>query len=499
MGKTISTLAAGAMLLMSTGMGMLTSCKPYEETLPKAKYVFYFITDGTGINTVLGTEMMNAEIKGYIGRDTLEMCKTLVVGVASTYSASNGVTDSAASGTALATGKKTYNGSIGMDVDSITPLYGVAYWAKAAGAAVGIASSVCVNHATPAAQYAHQRSRNNYYEIGKELTTTGFDFFGGSDFHINKGTTEEKMLKRDTLYNMCAREGYTIVRSSEEYQKAAESGAEKVIFFQSLERTNNVNDHSLPYNIDAKPEEISVYDIVKAQIDFLYRRSEANGGAGFFLMNETGGKVDFACHAKDGATAFSEVMLVDKCYQAAYEFYLQHPTETLIVVTADHETGGLTVGNQRGHYKLRLNYLQHQKCSMDKVTEHLQQLRAETKNKVSWEQAKQQLSDDLGLWSEINVREKDEADLKEIWKKSFVGKMPNKENLYSENEPLASAAVEKLNELAYLGWNSYSHTAGLVPVYAVGVGAEEFMGHNDNAQIPLKIAKVARYEVKQNK
>lgn len=491
MKKIFLSLAAGMMLLMA-------GCKPYEEELPKAKYVFYFITDGTGVNTVLGTEMMNADIKGFIGRDTLEMCKTDVVGVASTYSASSGVTDSAASGTALATGCKTYNSSIGMDVDSITPLYGVAYWAKAAGAVVGIGTSVCINHATPAAQYAHQAKRSNYYEIAKELPTTGFDFFGGSDFHINKGTNEEKMLKRDTLYNMCAREGYTIVRSSKEYAAVSDT-AQKVIFFQSLERTNNVDDHAFAYNIDAKPEDVSVYDIVKAQIDFLYRKSLANGDHGFFLMNETGGKVDFACHAKDGATAFSEVMLVDKCYQAAYEFYQEHPSETLIVVTSDHDTGGLTVGNNRGHYNLRLKYLQHQKCSMDKVTNHLQSLRAQTNNKVTWEMAKQQLSEDLGLWSEIKVKEKDEAELKEIWKKSFVGKMPNKENLYSENEPLASAAVEKLNELAYLGWTSYSHTAGLVPVYAMGVGAEEFAGHNDNTDIPLKIAKIARYEVKQRK
>lgn len=492
MKKIFLSLAAGMMLLTA-------GCKPYVEELPKAKYVFYFITDGTGINTVLGTEMMNAEIKGYFGRDTLEMCKTPVVGVASTYSASNGVTDSAASGTALATGSKTYNGSIGMDVDSITPLYGVAYWAKASGAAVGIATSVCINHATPAAQYAHQYTRNHYFEIGQELSTTDFDFFGGSDFHVKYGDAELDRLKRDTLYNMCAQAGYTIVRGSDEYQKAVENGAEKVIFFQSKERTNNVSGHSLPYNIDAQPGEVSVYDILKAQIDFLYRRSLANGDHGFFLMNETGGKVDFACHAKDGATAFSEVMLVDKCYQAAYEFYLEHPSETLIVLTSDHETGGLTVGNTRGHYKLRLNYLQHQMCSMDKVTEHLQALRAQTQNKVTWEMVKQQLSEDLGLWSEINVKEKDEDELKEIWKKSFVGKMPNKENLYSENEPLASAAVEKLNELAYVGWTSYSHTAGLVPVYAIGAGAEEFMGHNDNTDIPLKIAKIARYEVKQRK
>lgn len=499
MRKTFLTLSVGAMLLLTAGTSILTGCKPYVEDAPKAKYVIYLITDGTGINTVLGTEMMNAEVKGYFGRDTLAMCKADVVGVASTYSATNGVTDSAASGTALATGCKTYNSSIGMDVDSITPLYGLAYWAKAKGIPVGIATSVCINHVTPAAQYAHQSNRHYYYEIGQELSRTDFDFFGGSDFHVKYGDDELNRLKRDTLYNMCLQAGYTIVRSTAEYDSAVAQGAQKVIFFQDKERTLNVNDHSLPYNIDARPDEVSVYDIFKAQIDFLYRRSEALGDQGFFLMNEVGGKVDFACHAKDGATAFSEVMLVDKCFQAAYDFYLEHPKETLIVLTADHETGGLTIGNQRGHYNLRLRYLANQKCSMDQVTAHLQALRSQTSNRVTWDMAKQQLSQDLGLWSEINVREKDEAELREIWKKSFVGKLPNKENLYSENEPLASAAVEKLNELAYLGWNSYSHTAGLVPVYAVGVGAEEFAGHNDNTDIPLKIAKIARYEVKQRR
>ncbi len=89
--------------------------------------------------------------------------------------------------------------------------------------------------------------------------------------------------------------------------------------------------------------------------------------------------------------------------------------------------------------------------------------------------------------------------LKDIYVRSFVGKMENEKNLYYENEPMTGAAVRLLDSKAYVGWTSGSHTAGLVPVYAVGVGSEKFTKHTDNAEIPITIANVAGYTVKQRK
>ena len=120
--KHLATLSLSALSVL-----MLTNCTTQEQ--PKQpKYVFYFITDGTGVNTIQGTEFYRLETtEGKIGRKPLLMSTFPVVGVASTYSANSGITDSAASGTALASGIKTYNGAMGVDADTLA-VYSIAEW-----------------------------------------------------------------------------------------------------------------------------------------------------------------------------------------------------------------------------------------------------------------------------------------------------------------------------------------------------------------------------------
>lgn len=485
-----SSLILAATALSLAGIA-LTSCNGQEQ--PKqAKYVFYLINDGTGVNVALGYEMMQAEMQGRLGRQPSCMASFPVVGMASTYSMSSDVTDSAASGTALATGHKTYNGALGVDADTI-PVTSIADWAHAMGIPVGIATSVNVNHATPGAFYGNVPSRNQYYDIAMTLPTTGFDFFGGSDINLERG--KDKPEVREELYKVFADSGYVIARGSyADYEQKVSDGAQRMILFQDMDVVLNGGAYSFPYNIDADGQMLSVYDVMRAETDFLYRRSQQEGGKGFFLMNEIGGKIDMACHANDAATSFSEFALADSCVRVAYDFYLQHPDETLIVVTSDHETGGLTLGNTFGGYATNFKLLANQTCSVDELTRHLQSLRSATRNRVSWEQVKEQLGKDLGFWQGVELTAEEEDRLKNLYVKSFVGKMENEENLYSENEPMAAAAVRMLNTKAFVGWTSVHHTAGLVAVYAIGVGAERFMGHNDNADIPFKIAEIAGYK-----
>lgn len=446
----------------------------------KPKYVFYLITDGTGINTLLGAEMMEAELQGFIGRVPLCVSQFPVTSIASTYSSSHGITDSAASGTALATGKKTRNGMIGKGPDS-TNVFSIAHWAKLAGKRVGVATSVIANHATPAAFYAHNNSRNNYYEIAKDAATAGFDFYGGSDFHQ---TTDKKNPDAPSVYNIMEEAGYTIVRGYNEYLKKAKD-TERIILFQP--NTPNSDPYSLPYFIDAQPGDMTIPQVMRAQLDFLSK----DKSKGFLLVNEIGGKVDFACHNNDGATAFREVAVMDSCVRIAYEFYKQHPDETLIVLTSDHETGGLVLNGSSN--RLNLKILANQKCSQDGLTKIFQQLRSKTNNKVSWEQVKEVLRLNMGFWDAVKINEREEIKLKDIHRRSFEGKMPNENNLYSSSEPMAAEAVRIINAKAHISWATGGHSAGLVPVYACGVGAELFMGHNDNATIPMKIARIAGY------
>ena len=446
----------------------------------KAKYVFYFIGDGMGVNQVLGTEMYLSELKGEIGTTPLLFTQFPYATSATTFSAFNGVTDSAAAGTALATGNKTKNGVLGLQKDVKGQANSVAVWAKESGYRVGISTSVSVDHATPAAFYAHQNSRKNYYEIGLDLIKTNFDFYAGSDFLKPVSKEDEEA---ESLYSQVKKAGYTLTRGYKDYRKKAKK-AEKLILLQPESATNR---SSLPYAIDRKKGDMTLSEVTRAGINFL---TQNNNDKGFFLMVE-GGKIDWACHANDAATVFQEVIDMDEAIKVAYEFYEQHPDETLIVVTADHETGGIVLGT--GAYKLNLQALKSQKVSEGKYTEILNKLRSKYKNQVPWEAVQLSLKENFGFWDSVQLSQEQEASLKEIYEKSFKGQAVLEKNLYQQNEPLAGEAKRILNQIALVGWTSTGHSAGLVPVFAIGAGAEIFQGRIDNTEIPVKIAEAAGY------
>ena len=447
----------------------------------KPKYVFYFIGDGMGVNQVLGAEMYQAELQGNIGVVPMQFSMFPYVTMATTFSATNGVTDSAASGTALATGNKTKNGAIGVLKDLETPVNSIAVWAKEAGHKVGIATSVSVDHATPSAFYAHQASRNSYYNIGVDLYAAGFDFYAGSDF------LEPYMKYKKNLYELAPENGYTIARGYKDYLKKSKK-AEKMILLQP-EEDSKIDRSAIPYAIDRKKGNLTLQEITRSAINFLSKDNEN----GFFLMVE-GGKIDWACHANDGATVLNEVIDFDNAVKVAYEFYSQHPDETLIVITADHSTGGMALGT--GDYKLNLQVLKNQKLSEVGFTKVLNDLRKKTKNKVTWEMAKEALTEYFGFWKDVKINERTEEHLKRVYERSFQGEAAMEKSEYSQSEPLAGEAKRIINRIALLGWTSGGHSAGLVPVCAIGTGAENFSSRTDNAELPVKIAKIAGYKGK---
>ena len=443
-----------------------------------AKYVFYFIGDGMGVNQVNGTEMYLAEQEGRIGAKSLLFTTFPVASVATTFSATNSVTDSSAAGTALATGSKTYNGAIGMD-DQKQPLQSVAAQAKAAGKKVGVATSVSVDHATPAAFYAHQPDRDMYYEIATDLPKAGFDFYAGGGFLKPTTTADQKEVP--SIFPIIEAAGYTVARGLQEYQaKAAEAG--KMVLIQK----EGAAPDCLPYAIDRQEGDLSLAEITQSAIDFLTKGKDK----GFFLMVE-GGKIDWACHGNDAATVFHEVVDMDNAIRVAYEFYKKHPKETLIVVTADHETGGLGLGT--GPYKLNLKVLDAQKQSQDELSRAITNLRRMRKV-INWEEMKEFLGEKMGFWKELPLNWEQEKMLRDAYEDSFVKKhVVFEESLYAKTEPLAVAAKKVMSQLAYLGWCSGGHSAGYVPVYAIGAGSKLFMGKMDNTDIPKRIAKAARY------
>jgi alkaline phosphatase len=229
-------------------------------------------------------------------------------------------------------------------------------------------------------------------------------------------------------------------------------------------------------------------EITRAGINFLSK----NNDQGFFLMVE-GGKIDWAAHSNDGAAVVTEVQDLDEAVKVAYEFYEQHPDETLIVVTADHETGGLALG--AGGYYLNLQAFKEQKVSEGGFTSILNGLRKKYKNQVPWEAVQAALKDNFGFWANIKLDEKQEARLKAVYDKSF-GNQPIdlEKSEYQQNEPLAGEAKRILNHIARVGWTSGDHSAGYVPLFAIGANAQLFQGRLDNTEIPVKIAEAAGYK-----
>lgn len=456
---------------------LLTSGMSYAQ---QAKYVFYFIGDGMGVNQVNGTEMYLAEQEGRIGVKPLLFTTFPVASMATTFSTTNSVTDSSAAGTALATGAKTYNGAIGMD-DSKNVLQSVAEKAKKSGKKVGVTTSVSIDHATPAAFYAHQPNRNMYYEIALDLPKAGFDFYAGGGFL--KPTTTADKKEAPSIFPIFEEAGYTVAKGVDEYQaKAAQ--ADKMILIQK----DGANPSCLPYAIDRKEGDMTLAEITESAISFLTKGSNK----GFFLMVE-GGKIDWACHGNDPATAFEEVIDMDNAIKVAYEFYKKHPKETLIVVTADHETGGLGLGTAK--YELFLKSLANQKQSQDVLSKYITDLRKEKNSKVSWEAVKALLAEKMGFWKELPLTWEQEKMLRDEYENSFVRhNVVFEESLYARTEPLASVAKKVMSQIAMVGWTSGNHTAGYVPVFAIGAGSQLFMGKMDNIEIPKRIAKAGGYK-----
>ena len=447
----------------------------------QVKYVFYFIGDGMGVNQINVTETYLAALKGKIGYEPILMSNFPVVGLVNTYSATNGVTDSAAGGTALASGHKTKNGAIGMLEDLKTPCNSIAVWAQKAGKAVGVATNVAITHATPASFYGHQPNRNMYYEMGQDLCKSNFDFFAGSDFH--RPNTKEG---EPTLREQAKAAGYTILTGGyKEYQKKGRK-ADKLILFQSDEQNEKLQSDHIPYALDQDKNDLTLEQITRAGINFLMSKQKA----GFFFQIE-GGMIDYACHRNDIGNVINEVLDLDKAVRVAYEFYEQHPDETIIVISADHETGGLVMGC--GPYELHTDLLKYQTRSIDETKWLLNQLYKKAPKKFTRAEVDKQLQAILGLGAGIPVSDKQRERVDRRWKAieqaiNDGGKVSDRIN------DLCETCKHIISEAALISWASGGHSNGYVPVYAIGPGTEVFQGRINNTEIAPAMARIAGYK-----
>ena len=307
------------------------------------KYIFLFIGDGMGASHVAVTESYLSYKTGKLGGEHLLMTQFPYYGMATTHSANRNVTCSSAAGTAIACGVKAINGTLGVDKDSMN-VESIATVLKRDGYKVGILTTVPINHATPAAFYSHSLKRTDYYAISNDIPASNFDFFAGTGFLQFRGKDNDKESTEDVL----ERNGYTVSYGIEEFRRES-AGKDKVVFCQAKNRGRSagyyVSDGLENTDVESEDPNVDLADATMAEM--LELALEYFGDKEpFFIMGE-GGIIDWASHENRTMSTVENVIDFDNAVKVAYEFYKKHPKQTLIVVTADHETGGLTLGAGR--------------------------------------------------------------------------------------------------------------------------------------------------------
>lgn len=289
-------------------------------------------------------------------------------------------------------------------------------------------------------------------------------------------TGEKTTPSAPCLYDLFNQKGYTMFRGMDAYSRAV--AKDKILLFP----TDTVS-KSLKYAIDRSGKDLSLPDLTKACL----ANFQETAKRGFFMMVE-GGKIDWAAHAHDGGAVVKETIDFDQCIRLAYDFYKKHPNETLILVTADHETGGLGLGNS--DMNLNIDLLQYQKCSQEVLTAAMREMKS---GKVipSWEGMKAFLKKNLGFWEQIKITPREELELLICYEESFLKKKSKDVvSLYAKDEPLAVAAIALLDKKASLGWTTKTHTGAPVPLYAIGKQAVLYSGRRDNTDMANVLRKL---------
>ncbi|MGE5495728.1 MAG: alkaline phosphatase [Burkholderiales bacterium] len=436
------------------------------------KYIFIMIGDGMG----KGQRALAQGYTEYKGSTTPLVMNTFPVsGTVTTRSLNADITDSAAAGTALATGHKTNNGML-----SITPegeaLKTIIEEAEDLGLSTGVVTTTSITNATPAAFASHAESRAYEADIALDYLDSGVDFFagGGDNYFLPysysggldaAGTSLESGRgdERD-LVSEFADAGYKTfigARGALDFASYIPSAGDKVL-------AAFANAH-MPYELDRTSGSLpapSLESMTQKAVEALAFDSDG------FVLTVEGGRIDHACHINDAASAVRETLAFDEAVAAAYDFYTRHPEETLIVVVADHETGGL-----------RFELSDVEFAHIDAVKVSIQD-RVQTAYAGDREAFYSFIAEGLGL-ADLNPRERgiidealdaaDEADPSEGY-----GSM------------VALAVSDIVSRRVGVKWSDTAHTAASVPLTAVGLNADRFSGKKDNAEIGQLLFDVLR-------
>jgi alkaline phosphatase len=343
-----------------------------------------------------------------------------------------------------------------MNSDNGEKFASLAEIARRKGMKVGIVSSAFLQDATPAAFYGHAAKRAEHYSLGLQLADSGFEYFGGGGFTRPKGHGNKS---RD-LYEAAASKGYAIVSDSSELP-----ASEKVILTHP-----KASGGYMPWVID-KPDGPSLADFV------VYGIKRLDGYNGFFMMVE-GGKIDLACHANDAAASIHETIAFDEAIARAAEFMETRPESTLIVVTSDHETGGMTFDPSGTTGEAFYQALCQRQGSY-----------AAFERKVS-PKSGAKIADYIGMAQKFfGPGMTQTPDVQSAFRLSMMPKNdrksaePKYEKLYGPYDPFTMACVKASDRRAGVTWTTYYHTGKDVPISAAGEGSGLFGGEYENTGV----------------
>lgn len=501
------TKLTGAVLSALIGLSAIASLNAETKITAPAtgkgtpKYVFVFIGDGMSYPQIQSAAyytgkdaagIVDVVKKSENPSDSPEM-KALsfyqfpVAGSASTYDATSFAPDSASTATSIFTGYKTHSSSINVDITKKIKYRTIAEQLRDQKKyKIGVISTVNLNHATPAATYAHQASRKSNYPIGQELVSSNFEYFAGGALM----DPQDKNKDKTSIYDLAKNAGYKVC-FDQKSAAALKNGDKALVIAETL-----ADSDSMSYDNDRKEGEWALRDYVRKGIEVLDNKT------GFFMMVE-GGKVDWACHANDARSSIADTLALSEAVEEAISFYNKHPKETLILVTADHETGGLTIGYAGTDYNLFFRTLDSQKISYAKFDSDY--VSAYKKNGTSFEAVMKDVEKLFGLkmpgadGSNKNgglvLTDYELSRIKTAYEKTIKNDNNRSQmeyDIYGNYEPLTITITHILNAKSGLGWTSNSHTGLPVPVFALGAGQEEFKGFYDNTEIYKKLAKLTK-------
>ena len=372
---------------------------------------------------------------------------SLLVGSVETSATDSRVTDSAASATAYACGVKTYNGAIGMDADG-APCTTILERAEAAGMSTGLVATSRITHATPASFAAHVPRRSQEAEIAEQMLASGVDLLlgGGAMFFSSREDG------RDLLAGAVAAAPVALATPADLDGLDALGDAPTVGLFAT---------GHLDYEIDRDAGQPSLATMTRRALDLLDAHA---GDAGFFVMVE-GSRIDHAGHGNDPAGHLHDILAYDAAVAEALR-WAAADGETLVVSTADHETGGLSLGAD-GVYAWDPAPLLAATMSAERLA-RLDRERAGALMDAWGEDAPETADADLAASTDALLRQ-------------ALGDAPDAQYEPETPRPVVHARYTRLlSERARVGWTTGGHTAVDVGLYAFGPGAERLSGAMPN-------------------